>query len=112
MQFAFSNEIQGRSVGKRVGYPIDVKVLDKFAQVDRSEAVLSSDGFELRHSTQKENEWMIQIVKEKLHTPFTVDASVWQIIEEEGLEYLKGKQNLEDSVDAIASRIQLYLYEQ
>ena len=112
LQFAFSNEIQGRSVGKRVGYPIDVKVLDKFAQVDRSEGVLSSGGFELRYSTQKENKWMIQIVKEKLHTPFTVDASVWQILEEEGLGYFKGKKSLEDSVDAIASRVQLYLYEQ
>ena len=66
----------------------------------------------MRYSTQKENKWMIQIVKEKLHTPFTVDASVWQILEEEGLGYFKGKKSLEDSVDAIASRVQLYLYEQ
>ena len=112
LQFAFSHKIQARSVGKRVGYPIDVEVLNKFAQVDRSEGVLSSGGFELRYSNQKENEWLIQMVKEKLHTPFTVDASIWQILEEEGLGYLKGKQGLEESVDAIASRIQLYLYEQ
>ncbi len=54
---------------------------------------------------------MIQIAKE-VHTPFTVDASIWQIIESESLGYLREEKSLEECVDAIASRIQLYLYEQ
>ena len=60
---------------------------------------------------KKENEQMIEIVK-KACTPFTVDESIWQIIEEESIKYLKENRELTESVDAIASRIQLYLYEQ
>ena len=35
-----------------------------------------------------------------------------QIIENESVEYLKGEKGLEECVDVIASRVQLYLYEE
>ena len=54
---------------------------------------------------------MIGIAK-NVSTPFTVNASVWQIIENESVEYLKGEKGLEECVDVIASRVQLYLYEE
>ena len=52
------------------------------------------------------------MVKEKLRTPFTVEETIWKIIEEESIGYLKGDRELKESVNAITSRIQLYLYEQ
>ncbi|MDE6873361.1 MAG: hypothetical protein K2P87_02755 [Lachnospiraceae bacterium] len=45
-------------------------------------------------------------------TPFTVDASIWETIENEAVGYLRGEKGIEESVDAIVSRIWLYLYEQ
>ena len=54
---------------------------------------------------------MIQIVKQ-VHTPLVIDKAVWEIIEKESMEYLKGEKSLDDSVEAIASSVQLYLYEQ
>lgn len=112
-KFAISDEIQKRHVWLS-GYPIDVKVLDKFAETDLSHITTSGgENGELifPYFTKEESAQMIQIAKE-VHTPFTVDASVWQIIESESLGYLRGEKNLEECVDAIASRVQLYLYEQ
>ncbi len=111
LRFAFSYEIQERYLGG-AGYPINTKVLDEFAQLDHSNSVLSNGVFKLRSSNKKEYEWIDKLVREKLHTPFTVDASIWEIIEEEALGYLKGAKSLNESVDGIAGRIQLYLYEQ
>ena len=111
LRFAFSYEIQERFLGGE-GYPINTKVLDEFAQLDRSSSVCGNGVFQLRSSNKKEYEWIDKLVREKLHTPFTVDASIWEIIEEEALGYLKGAKSLNESVDGIAGRIQLYLYEQ
>ena len=80
--------------------------------MDRSGSVCGNGVFKLRSSNKKEYEWIDKLVREELHTPFTVDASIWEIIEEEALGYLKGAKSLIESVDGIAGRIQLYLYEQ
>ena len=53
---------------------------------------------------------MVQIVKE-VNTPFSIDYSIWEIIRTVGEDYLKGNKDLDKSVEEIASRIQLYLYE-
>ncbi len=110
IQFAFSYEIQERYIGSS-GYQIYTKVLDEFANEDLSYLLSGDSTTVLRSANQKENEQMIEIVK-KAYTPFMVDESIWQIIEEESIGYLKGNRELTESVDAIASRIQLYLYEQ
>ncbi len=110
IQFAFSYEIQERYIGSS-GYQICTKVLDEFANSDLSYLLTGDATTVLRGANQKENEQMIEIVK-KACTPFTVDESIWQIIEEESIKYLKENRELTESVDAIASRIQLYLYEQ
>ena len=112
-EFAISYEIQKRLIDLS-GYQIDTKVLDKFAQIDLSHITNSGgDNGELifRWFTKEESQQMIQIAKE-VHTLFTVDASVWQIIQEEAIKYLKDQKTLEECVDTIANRIQLYLYEQ
>ncbi len=112
-RFAISDEIQKRHVWL-TGYPIDVKMLDKYAETDLSHVITGGgDNGELifPYFTKEESAQMIQIVKE-VHTPFTVDASIWQIIESESLRYLREEKSLEECVDAIASRVQLYLYEQ
>ncbi len=112
-QFAISNEVQKRHIFFS-GYPIDVKVLDKFANTDLSHIVVAGgDNGELDFSyfTKEESAQMIGIAK-NVSTPFTVNASVWQIIENESVEYLKGEKGLEECVDVIASRVQLYLYEE
>ncbi len=113
IQFAFSYEIQERYIGKSVGFQIHTKVLDEFAKIDHSGWTSSrSDGVKLKGAGPEKFEWLIQVVKEKLHTPFTVEETLWRIIEEESIEYLKGNRELTESVNAITNRIQLYLYEQ
>ena len=115
IQFAFSYEIQQRYGGGN-GFPIHPEALEKLAQiyekVDKAGGRVRWGDLTLRYPNQKENEWMLRHIKEELHTPFTVDASIWEIIEEEALGYLKGSKSLNESVDGIAERIQLYLYEQ
>ena len=64
----------------------------------------------LREFTKEESARMVQIVKE-VNTPFSIDYSIWEIIRTVGEEYLKGNKDLDKSVEEIASRIQLYLYE-
>ena len=108
IRFAFSYETQKRHVGD---YPIHTRVLDELAQMDNSNLISGDSDLILRYADQKQNEQMIQIVKQ-VHTPFTVDKAIWEIIEKESMAYLKEEKSLDNSVDAIASRIQLYLYEQ
>ena len=86
-------------------------VLDEFAQLDHSDLTTGDLELTLRYANQEQNEQMIQIVKQ-VHTPLVIDKAVWEIIEKESMEYLKGEKSLDDSVDAIASSVQLYLYEQ
>ncbi len=113
IQFAFSYEIQERYIGRSGGFQIHTKVLDEFAKIDHSGWTSSrSDGVTLKGAGQEKYEWLIQVVKEKLRTPFTVEETIWKIIEEESIGYLKGDRELKESVNAITSRIQLYLYEQ
>ena len=112
-QFAISNEVQKRHIFFS-GYPIDVKVLDKFANTDLSHIVVAGGNngeLDFSYFTKEESAQMIGIAK-NVSTPFTVNASVWQIIENESVEYLKGEKGLEECVDVIASRVQLYLYEE
>ena len=112
-QFAISNEVQKRHIFFS-GYPIDVKVLDKFANTDLSHIVVAGGNngeLDFSYFTKEESAQMIGIA-ENVSTPFTVNASVWQIIENESVEYLKGEKGLEECVDVIASRVQLYLYEE
>lgn len=112
-QFAISNEVQKRHMFFS-GYPIDVKVLDKFANTDLSHIVVAGGNngeLDFSYFTKEESAQMIGIAK-NVSTPFTVNASVWQIIENESVEYLKGEKGLEECVDVIASRVQLYLYEE
>ncbi len=108
IQFAFSYETQKRYVGN---YPLHIMVLDEFAQMDDSNSLTGDNELTLRYANQEQNEQMIQITKQ-VHTPFTVDKAIWEIIESESLGYLREEKSLDDSVDAIVSRIQLYLYEQ
>ena len=96
------------------GYPIDVRLLDEYAEADLSHLVNAAGEngeIPIPYFTKEESAQMIQIAKE-VHTPFTVDASIWQIIESESLGYLREEKSLEECVDAIVSRVQLYLYEQ
>ena len=112
-QFAISNEVQKRHIFFS-GYPIDVKVLDKCANTDLSHIVVAGGNngeLDFSYFTKEESAQMIGIAK-NVSTPFTVNASVWQIIENESVEYLKGEKGLEECVDVIASRVQLYLYEE
>lgn len=112
-QFAISNEVQKRHIFFS-GYPIDVKVLDKFANTDLSHIVVAGGNngeLDFSYFTKEESAQMIGIAK-NVSMPFTVNASVWQIIENESVEYLKGEKGLEECVDVIASRVQLYLYEE
>ncbi len=112
-QFAISKEVQKRHIFFS-GYPIDVKVLDKFANTDLSHIVVAGGNngeLDFSYFTKEESAQMIGIAK-NVSTPFTVNASVWQIIENESVEYLKGEKGLEECVDVIASRVQLYLYEE
>ena len=112
-KFASSYEVQKRYVWFS-GYPIDVRLLDEYAEADLSHLVNAAGEngeIPIPYFTKEESAQMIQIAKE-VHTPFTVDASIWQIIESESLGYLREEKSLEECVDAIASRIQLYLYEQ
>ncbi len=112
-KFAISDEIQKRHVWFS-GYPIDIKVLDEYAKLDLSHNTTGSGEngeIIIPYFTKEESAQMIQIAKE-VHTPFTVDASIWQIIESESLGYLREEKSLEECVDAIVSRVQLYLYEQ
>ena len=112
-KFAISYEVQKRYVWFS-GYPIDVRLLDEYAETDLSHLVNSAGEngeISIPNFTKEESAQMIQIAKE-VHTPFTVDASIWQIIESESLGYLREEKSLEECVDAIVSRVQLYLYEQ
>ena len=112
-QFAISNEVQKRHIFFS-GYPIDVKVLDKFANTDLSHIVVAGGNngeLDFSYFTKEESAQMKK-KKKNVSTPFTVNASVWQIIENESVEYLKGEKGLEECVDVIASRVQLYLYEE
>jgi|GEM_PF-2203998 len=108
LRFAFSYNIQKRDGG---GYPIHTAVLDEMAEFDMSDHTLSDSKITLQDSGKEDNAKMIAYVK-TVHTPFMVDASVWDIIEDEAIRYLNGKRELAESVDAIADKLQLYLYEQ
>lgn len=114
VEFIFSYEIQKRHVLNE-GYPIFLKILDEYSEWDFSDSSYSSgapDGtrVSLREFTKEESARMVQIVKE-VNTPFSIDYSIWEIIRTVGEEYLKGNKDLDKSVEEIASRIQLYLYE-
>ena len=54
---------------------------------------------------------MIEYVR-TVRTPFTVDASIWDIVWEAAAGYLNGKSGISESVESIVNRIQIYLYEQ
>ena len=114
VEFIFSYDIQKRHVLNE-GYPIFSKILDEYSEWDFSDSSYSSgapDGtrVSLREFTKEESARMVQIVKE-VNTPFSIDYSIWEIIRTVGEEYLKGNKDLDKSVEEIASRIQLYLYE-
>lgn len=112
-KFAISHEVQNRYVPMS-GYPVEMGALDEWSHKDLSYITASGgDQGEIafRYFNREEAEAMTAKVKQT-DTPFTVDASVWEIIKDEAVEYLKGRKGLGESVDAIASRIQLYLYEQ
>ncbi len=114
VEFIFSYDIQKRHVLNE-GYPIFSKILDEYSEWDFSDSSYSSgapDGtrVSLREFTKEESAQMVQIVKE-VNTPFSIDYSIWEIIRTVGEEYLKGNKDLDKSVEEIASRIQLYLYE-
>ena len=114
VEFVFSYEVQERDVAS-AGYPVCTRILDNFAQMDASNSSRSygtPDGerISLRFFTQEESARMVQIVKE-VNTPFSIDYSIWEIIRTVGEDYLKGNKDLDKSVEEIASRIQLYLYE-
>ncbi len=114
VEFIFSYDIQKRHVLNE-GYPIFLKILDEYSEWDFSDSSYSSgapDGtrVSLREFTQEESARMVQIVKE-VNTPFSIDYSIWEIIRTVGEDYLKGNKDLDKSVEEIASRIQLYLYE-
>ncbi len=76
----------------------------------RSYGTPDGERISLRFFTQEESARMVQIVKE-VNTPFSIDYSIWEIIRTVGEDYLKGNKDLDKSVEEIASRIQLYLYE-
>ena len=76
----------------------------------RSYGTPDGERISLRFFTKEESARMVQIVKE-VNTPFSIDYSIWEIIRTVGEEYLKGNKDLDKSVEEIASRIQLYLYE-
>lgn len=114
IEFAFSDKMQNRDVAS-AGYPIYTEILDKFKEIDDSKSSRSfgtPDGVRvsLRFFTKEESAKMVQLVK-KVHTPFAVDNSIWEILRTAGEDYLKGKKELEESVEEIETRIQLYLYE-
>lgn len=108
LRFAFSYDMQERNVG---GYPLHKKALDDCATWDFSDHVLSTGDLVLEYASAKENAEMIAYVR-KVDQPFMADAIVYGIMEEEAMRYLTGKCGLEASVDAVASKVQLYLYEQ
>lgn len=108
LRFAFSYDIQKRGVG---GYPLHKKALEDCAAWDFSDHVLSSGDIVLEYASAKENAEMIAYVR-KVDQPFMADAIVYEIMEEEAMGYLAGKCGLAESVNAVAGKIQLYLYEQ
>lgn len=108
--FAFSYNIQKRHVGLS-GYPINIKVLDEIAQTDRSSGTIGDATISFRYYNQEESAWMIEQIKE-IKTPFTREESVWEILRDAADGYLKGTKSLNESVDEVTNRIQMYLYEQ
>ncbi len=110
LQFVFSYEAQERVVIGS-GYPILTRIVDGYKQLDLSGRFTGNSTVVLRNFTAKESARMVEVVK-RLHTPFTVEESVWEIISGVGEDYLKGKKNLDESVDEVVSRLQLYFYEQ
>ena len=110
VQFVFSYEIQKRSVGL-TGYPLHSDVLDECAKLDMSDFCLASGDIVLQDAGAEENGKMIEYVR-KVDTPFMVDANIYDIMLGEAMGYLTDKYSLSESVDAAASKIQLYLYEQ
>lgn len=110
VRFVFSDETQGRNVGLS-GYPVHKKVLDEWAALDMSKYIVGGDDFWLRYSKPEDNAKMIAYVR-KVDKPFTVEQNLWDIMMEEAMGYLNGRQSLEASVEAVAGKIQLYLYEQ
>jgi len=110
VQFAFSYETQGRYVNDS-GYPIHKEVLGDYEKLDLSYLMTGNGTVVLRNFTAEESAQMIQLVKQA-YCPVTVEKNVWEILVDSAEDYLKGKKGLEKSVDEIASRLQLYFYEQ
>ncbi|MDE7325453.1 MAG: ABC transporter substrate-binding protein, partial [Lachnospiraceae bacterium] len=109
INFAFSYEIQNRHVA-RSGYPIHMKLLEEYAQMDLSYLSSYNGKISLRWYNAEESAQLVQIVKEA-HTPVTIEENIWEILLEVAENYLKDKKGLDESVDEFASRLQLYLFE-
>lgn len=109
VQFAFSYEIQGRDVA-RTGYPIYGRILDELAQLDLSYLLSGDSETTLRWFTAEESAQAVEMIK-SVHTPFTVEENVWEILLDAAQSYLKGEKTLDASLDELTSRLQLYLYE-
>ncbi len=110
LQFAFSYDMQERYVGSS-GFPIHEKALDELAELDMSNYCLYDGEITLQDAGKEENAKMIEYVR-TVRTPFTVDASIWDIVWEAAAGYLNGKSGISESVESIVNRIQIYLYEQ
>ncbi len=110
VRFVFSYKTQKRDVGSS-GYPIHKTVLDEFAALDMSKYISGGGDFWLRDSGPEENAKMIAYVK-KVDEPFMPEGNLWDIMMEGAMAYLNGKQSLEESVEAVVGKIQLYIYEQ
>lgn len=110
LKFAFSYEGQNRSDILN-GYPIHTGILGEYAKMDLSYVSDGNSKISLREFTAEEAAQMIQVVRE-VRTPFMVDGSMWEILLEGSAGYLKGGRGLEETVEEIASALQLYLYEQ
>ncbi len=109
IEFAFSYQIQSRYVPLS-GYSIDRNTLDKFAKMDLSYMQSGDDKIALQWFTAEESARMIKIVEEAV-IPVTVEENVWEIISDIAEDYLEGTKGLDESVDGIVNRLQLYLYE-
>jgi hypothetical protein len=103
------------------GLPINEEAFVKFIQPEKeteeplySSCVTTREGTmftsDIYAATKKEREDLLEYAKSVTH-PYLKDSVVESAIVEYGVDYLKGKQSLEEALQKIDSKISIYLAE-
>ena len=112
---AFSEKMQDLDT-YNVGFPVHQKVLEKMAQSDHSNAILSTatltgEQYIMRGYRSEEAKYLVGLAT-SAQVPIERNQMIYDIIEEEALRFLNGQTELSSAAEEIVNRMQLYYFEQ